>query len=330
LEAHQPSVNQVSRDSTRDETQNRRLAALIAKIPKTYILGLGRILGRLLYLLDAPHRRIVRRNLYFVHPEWSIAQVRRFSKRTFQHFGINLLEMLQIYFSCDEDMRNKFRVQGGEHLVQALKKNRGVIIISAHLGNYEVALQYPVCYLQQPLVGVAKKMRNTRQNRWMHDLRTRFGNVIIYKKGALPEMTKTLREGRLLGIIIDQSRQFLGVDVDFFGKSATATPAAALLAIRCKSPVVPVFCHRDADGVLAINVQPPLMISRTKDLREDLRINTQRMTDEVEKAIKKYPDQWLWLQKRWKKHYPDLYPGYRRRLERRKKRKRQKSRWELS
>jgi len=96
--------------------------------------------------------------------------------------------------------------------------------------------------------------------------------------------------------------------VVFFGRRATATPAAALLAIRCKSPIIAAFSHRDASGQLTIHVEPPVEIKRTGDLRTDLQINTQRITDRVEEAVRNYPEQWNWALKRWKEFYPDLYP----------------------
>ncbi|MGD9349655.1 MAG: lysophospholipid acyltransferase family protein, partial [Desulfobacterales bacterium] len=168
--------------------------------------------------------------------------------------------------------------------------------------------------------GVAKKLRNDRLNRLIHGIRTRFGNKIIYKKGALPEMVQTLRQGSMVAILMDISRRFDGVEVSFFGRRATATPAAALLGLRCKSPIIPAFCHRTAQGALIVEIEPEIEMQRTKDLRLDLRTNTQRITDRVEQAIRKNPEQWNWLLKRWKDFYPDLYPE----SEKRKKRIKQK------
>ena len=108
---------------------------------------------------------------------------------------------------------------------------------------------------------------------------------IIYKKGALPKMTQTLRRGEILGVLVDQSRKKQGVPVTFFGREATATPAAALLAIRCKSPVVPDFVSGAEDGQLTIRMKEPLEVMEDKDLRSDLQTNTQRMTNAVEEMV---------------------------------------------
>jgi len=288
----------------------------IVQIPKRHILFVGKIIGIFLYSFDVPHRRIVRRNLQFSYPELSRNQIQRLLKRIFQHFGIIILEILQMACSTREEMLNNVQVEGEEILFEALAKQKGVIVISAHLGNWEMALQYSPCYFQRPLTGVAKKLRYPMLDRIVHNLRTRFGNRIIYKKGALPEMTQTLRQGEILGLLMDISRRFDGVEVQFFGRRATATPAAALLALRCKCPVVPVFSHRNPMGDLIINIERPIEIKRTGDLRSDLQTNTQLITDRVERAVRKNPEQWNWILKRWKEYYPNLYPESKKRLQR--------------
>ena len=290
-----------------------------------YLMILGRMIGTFVFLTDAPHRRIVRRNLRFTHPHWSPEQIHRISKRVFQNLGITFLEICKLVSDTRDDVLAKAQILGLEHLTQALDKNKGLIIVSAHIGNWELGLQYAACYLQQPIVGVAKKIRLQPLNRWVHRLRTRFGNKIIYKKGALPEMRQVLRRGGIVVLLVDQSRRSEGVDVTFLGRKVTATPAAAFLAIRCHSPVLPIFCVRESNGQLAIHINSPLNFERTGDLHADIQSSTQIITDEVERAVRKYPDQWLWLHKRWKKYYPDLYPEYQARRLRRKQRKQRRN-----
>jgi KDO2-lipid IV(A) lauroyltransferase len=125
--------------------------------------------------------------------------------------------------------------------------------------------------------------------------------------------------------MIDQgARSRESVENTFFGHRVRATSAASLLAIRCKSPVVPVFCVRDVEGELDMFIDSPLELIRTRDLRADLKTNTQIMTDLIERAVSEYPEQWFWVHKRWKKYYPQLYPEYMARRKRRQDRKRKK------
>ena len=301
------------------------MKSFIAQIPKAHLLFFGKILGKILYTLAARQRHIVNRNLRFSSVESSPLQIKREAKRIFRHFGITIIELLQMTCLSQQEIRSTVCIEGKEILMEALARQKGVVIITAHLGNYEMAAQSIPCILGLQMASVAKKMRNVRLNRLIHNLRTRFGNKVIYKKGALPEMTQTLRRGGIVTILMDISRRFDGVEVSFFGHRATATPAAALLGLRCKSPIIPAFSHRTAKGKLIVQFESPVEIQRTKDLRSDLQTNTQRITDRVELAIRNYPEQWNWMLKRWKDFYPDLYPESEKRLKRIKEKSRRKS-----
>ncbi|MDQ1330284.1 MAG: hypothetical protein QG578_547 [Thermodesulfobacteriota bacterium] len=301
---------------------------LVAAVPKNILCFLGKILGMLIYYLDMPHRRIVTRNLKFAYPEWADEEICRVSVRVFRNLGITILEILQMFFFSKEHFLRNIRIRGEEHLIDAVKGGKGVIIISAHLGNWEAASLFAPCYFGYPVTVVARNIEAGIVNKRMIKLRSRFGNSVIDKEGALPEMTHTLRSGKILALLIDQgTKKSEGLELLFYGRKVTVTPAAAMLALRCKSPVLPVFCIREEDQKLTIIIEPPVQLVRSKSLRDDLKTNTQAMTDEIEKAVRKYPDQWLWLHKRWKRFYPDLYPEY---IARRKRRRAKKTRKMLS
>jgi KDO2-lipid IV(A) lauroyltransferase len=289
----------------------RKFTPFITNVPKRHIVIVGKLLGTLAYFLDKIHRSIVKSNLQFTHPEWSKDRIRKLTMRVFQNSGIMVLEVLQMTFFSREDILRKVRIRGKENLLSALKHPKGVIMISAHLGNWEMATLFGSCYFQKPVVAVAKPIKSKILERWISPLRTRFGITIIDKKGALPQMIRTLHRGKILGLLIDQgTKRSKGVEVTFFGRTTTATLGAALLARRYGSPVLPAFCIREADGTLTLIVKPPLTLMRTHDSRADIQTNTQIMTDAVEEAVKSYPEQWFWFHKRWKRHYPHLYPGY--------------------
>ncbi len=299
--------------------------AFIAAIPSRHICILGNLLGALIYYVDVPHRRIVRRNLMFVHPDWSPERINVFSKKIFQNVAVTFMEIIQMASLSCEEIMGKIKIDGDGHIHRALALNRGLILFSAHLGNWEAGLQFMSCFCQTPITGVAKKIRFRPLHRWLNRLRIRFGVKIIDKKGALPVMRQTLRRGEVIALLIDQSKRSESVDVNFFGKKVTAPPAAVLLALRCKCPVLPSFCVREKTGQLTVRVGSPLNLQHTGDLRADLIANTQMMTDMIENAVRAYPDQWFWMHKRWKKHYPYLYPEYYARRRRRKQREQRRS-----
>jgi KDO2-lipid IV(A) lauroyltransferase len=287
------------------------LPTYIANIPRRHIVKTGRLLGILMYFLIVPHRRLVRRNLQFCYPQWSRDQIDKLSREIFRNAGITFIEIWQMAFFSREDLLGMVKkVQGMKHAVNALKQNRGAVMVSAHLANWELAFIFGGCYLGRPVTGVARHIRLPWLDRWFYRLRTRFGNKIIFKKGALPEMRQILRKGEILVLTLDQSRHKQAIEIMFFGHRATATPAAALLAMRCKSPVIPCFCIREPDGSLTIQIAAPLKMEKTGDLRADLQINTQKMVDAMEAMIRRYPEQWIWFQRPWKKTYPQLYPEW--------------------
>jgi KDO2-lipid IV(A) lauroyltransferase len=282
-----------------------------------------------LYTLDRRHRRIVRRNLNFAQPHWSEDRIRKLSRAVFQNIGITVLEVLQMLSFGREDILQRVRLKGEEHLLEAMNGSRGALLISAHLGNWEMSHVFVGCHVQTPVVVVARRLRPMVLHRIMYALRTRFGNVILDKKGAIPEVTRTLRQRRVVGLLIDQgATRSEGVDITFFGRKVSATPAPAILARRHRCPVLPAFCVRESDGGLTLVVEPPLVLQHTKDVRTDIQVNTQLMNDAVERAVRAYPEQWFWVHKRWKRHYPALYPedlAKRKRDKEKRKRRSQKA-----
>jgi len=317
--------NQIHLRSKGPSDSRGPLATFIAGISATKIQRVGKMLGALAFHLDVSHRRIVRRNLKFIHPDWPPGKIRKLSKRVFQNLGITITEILQMTCLSKEEILGKAKIHGVKNLIDALKGGQGAIMISAHLGNWEMAAMVGPLYLDTPINAVAKKLRFEFINNLVVNLRTRFGCKVIDKEEALPQMRKALRQGEILGILIDQgARSRESVGITFFGRRVRATSAASLLALRCKSPVVPAFCVRDAGGKLNLLIEPPLKLVRTRNLRADLKTNTQIMTDVVEKAVSKYPEQWFWVHKRWKKYYPRLYPEFSAKRKRRRIRKRKK------
>mgnify|MGYP001819335589 CR=1 FL=1 len=320
ISAIQPLAPETGTDHFRSYTVGRHMRNLNTNRQTKRAITTGRMIGTLVYMIDAPHRRIVRRNLRLAFPDWSQEKIRQTSKRVFQHLGATFVEICQLATYSKSDVVDRVCVVGSERWRQALDNRQGLIIVSAHLGNWEFGMQFAACFLQKPVLGVAIRIRFQLLNQWVHKVRTRFGTRIIYKKGALPEMQQTLRRGGIVGLLVDQSRRLEGVEVTFFGHKVTATPAAAFLALRCKCPVLTIFCVREADGQLTLVVKPPLEFKPTGSLRSDVQANTQVITDAVERMIRKYPEQWFWVHKRWKKYYPHLYPEYQARKKRRHKR----------
>ena len=285
------------------------LSRRIAKLPPRHVGFAGRLLGSFAYWVDIRHRRIVNRNLQFIYPGWSRDRVNKTARRVFQHLATTALEILQVSFFIREDILRKTRIEGDENLRDAIHSQKGIIFITAHIGNWEMGSLYVACRYGHPVTAIVRKLSPATFDRWIYRMRTRFGSIILDKKKALPKMARVLRKGGSLGILIDQETiRSEGIEAYFFGKKIMATPGAALLARRYDCVVLPAYCVRDPEGLLVFRVKKPLVLQQTDDSQADLRVNTQRMITSIENMIKGYPDQWLWAHKRWKRFYPYLYP----------------------
>jgi KDO2-lipid IV(A) lauroyltransferase len=304
--------------SSRTDGRRGSLRSFIAGIRPERILALGRILGQVAYYVDIPHRRVVWRNLNFCFPEWSFREVVEFSKRVYRNLGVVVLEMLQTAALRPDELLKRVEVIGSEHLLRALEEKRGVVVVAGHTGGWEMAMLAVAAGFR---VSATVVSRDDPLNRFSDSVRRQFGINTVYKKGAFPAMMQALRQGQVVVITVDMSRGKDEVEVQFFGKRATMTISAALLALRSRCPVVPALCHRKPDGTLTLRLGPAFKVKRTGDVRADLQAGSQRMTDAVEEAIRQYPDQWLWHQKRWKVFYPHLYPEYFSQRKRRKEKK---------
>lgn len=276
----------------------------------------GKCLGRLIYLFDIPHRRIARSNLKFAFPDWPPKKIEVNIKRVYEHFAISVLEFIQFSLMAPEEVIKHSRLTGENYLHQALNKGNGVILISAHIGNWEVGLHFLTYYFKRPITLVTRKLKPKLLDDLFTHFRAQSGNKIMNSKGTFNKMVKTLRQGNILALMADLPRKKYSVEINFLGHRSRSAYAVALLSILCESPVIPAFTYRDTDGFICLELGAPVDIIRRGKLRTDLQINTQRISDIVEEAVYRRPDQWLWMQKRWKDCHPQLYPSY---LARRKK-----------
>ncbi len=300
--------------TVRAEGIGRAAAAIgrwIAAVKPAHLQRMGRLIGRLAYRVDLRHRRIVRRNLAFVFPEHGRSVNEGLARHAFEHFGMLVLENIQALVLPREAFGKRIRIEGQAILEAALEQPRGCLLFSGHLGNWELGLLAGAANLNRTALTVAKPVKFKPVHRLLTALRSRFGNRVVFKKGALQLMTRALREGQTLIMLIDQGvRRPESVEVRFFGRRTLASPAAAYLAYRCRVPVVPIFCLRTAEGDYRLQILPPVERLRTGSLRADIQAYTQALMVTVEAAVRRHPEQWFWFHKRWKRTYPELYPEY--------------------
>jgi KDO2-lipid IV(A) lauroyltransferase len=222
------------------------------------------------------------------------------ARRSYQHLGRSLAELARVMVSPPERVMERVRMEGLDHYLNARKKGCGVLYLTAHLGNWE--LMALVHSLQgYPINVIARPVDNPLLERLLSRLRSRWGNRVIRKGGALREVLKLLKAGETVGFLLDQNVAInQGVFVNFFSRPACTHKTLALLALKTGAVVLPAFTFREEGNGHRIIVEPPVLLEETGDTERDLVVNTQKFTSLIESYVRRYPDQWLWVHRRWK------------------------------
>ncbi|MBI3620915.1 MAG: lysophospholipid acyltransferase family protein [Nitrospirae bacterium] len=287
------------------------LYLILNGMPHRVALNIGEWGGWLLYGLDRRHRRLVQEQLRMAFPDWPASQVTRTARQCYLNFGRSAAEFARLGRADRDTILGWVTMEGREHLDRALAGGRGVLFVTAHLGNWE--LLAVVCnLLGYRLFPVARPLDNPWLNRLIDRIRSRHGSRIISKKAdsAPRDLMRALRAGDCVGILLDQNMApYDGVFVNFFGRPACTTKGLALIARRTGAPVLPAFIAREADGRHRVIVLPPVQLSRTNDVQRDIVTNTSRCTAVIEQMVRRYPDQWLWMHRRWKTQPPPVPPS---------------------
>ena len=221
-------------------------------------------------------------------------------RENFRNLGRSFIEVVKIYYGRGKGILAKTAVKGIEHFEKARAKGKGVILITGHCGNWEL-LAILSSYKVAPLSVIVRPLNNPYLNALLVRARSRFGNKVIDKKGALRPVLTTLKEGGFVGILMDQAvLPEEGYVIDFLGGGAWTSKMPALLARKTGSPAVPAFIRR-TDGGHEITVFPEIGLSSQGNQEEAVREDTRRFSAFIENYIKENPSQWLWMHRRWKR-----------------------------
>ncbi|MFA4903306.1 MAG: hypothetical protein WC600_11255 [Desulfobaccales bacterium] len=268
---------------------------------------LVRSLAALWYRLDKRHRRITLANLKFAYGDTLNPEDReRLAREVFCHFVRFAWEMVELLLAPLSVIKRKVVIVGDEHMEAALAQGRGAIAIAAHAGNWEYTVMgYGL--LCRPGVAVGRELDQPWAARMARYIRQRGGNAMVAKQKGMKGIMGYLRQNWPVGIVIDQNTTTAGgVLVNFFGKPARTTPVAALLARR-GTPVLPTLSRRLPDGRHLMAIFPPLPLKKTSDAQADIQRHLELQNRVIEAWVRAEPAQWLWLHRRWKNQFPEIY-----------------------
>ena len=272
---------------------------LTRALPRRASLVVGDALGRLFYILHGRRRELAVDNLRTAFPSRTDRECRELLRSTFGHFGRHVIELLNFDAMRANQMMKLVDVEGAERVEQAMAGETGVMYYTGHFGYWELQIMVHACRFT-PIVMVARTLDNPFLERLIARIRTRVGTRVIPRQGAIRGLLRALIAKSSVGMMIDQHMQDRSaVTIDFFNRPASTTSAIAALALRTGAPIIPVFALPLPGGryrmVYETPVEPP-----AADDPDPIRTYTQRCTDVLEMYVRRYPDLWLWMHRRWR------------------------------
>lgn len=271
---------------------------LVRALPHTTVRGVGATLGGLACRLDARHRRVAMDNLAAAFPELDEPARRAMVRRCYRHFGGMLFDRLSMTRFDARGICRRTTINGWEHLLEAEAEGRGVLLLLAHFGSWEM-LGDPVSIYRGPGYAIARPADNPYLDRATRRLRERFGLISVNRRGAARVALRALENGERVWILADQRvHPREGIELPFFGRQATTSTLAARLALRHGTPAVPMFCYPEPRGRFRIEVRPPIRPEGAG--REAVAALTARYVAATEEEIRRAPELWLWMHDRWR------------------------------
>ncbi len=278
-------------------------------IPERAGYRLGAAVGTLMRRISPRHYRIVLTNLRLAFGEEKReAELRQLAIECYRHLGKCLIEFIRLPAMSSEEIKRVVRIQGRQHLDAALAAGKGVILLTGHLGNWEM-VGARIAAAGYPLNVIARAQRDDTLTQYILRTREVVGMHVLHQEVAVRRSLLALRQNQLVGILLDQNAGDEGLFVDFFGRLASTAAGAAAFALRTGAAVLPTVGWRNPDDTHTAAIGEAVPLIRTGDRDQDLLVNTARYTKLIEQAIRQHPAQWFWLHKRWKSRPPEEQPA---------------------
>lgn len=277
-----------------------RFLFLLRLLPFRTVQRLGARLGRFMFTVVRLRRGLVLSNLRYAFPERSEQELHTIALGAYRNLFTAYFEILCLETVPEEFFRTRIAFPDSHKIPELLARGKGLIILTGHFGNWELCA-LSVCYLvPEKYTIVVQKQRNPYINDFMTRLRSRFGSKLIVMERALRESLRALSNNEIVALIADQSGPESGIYVDFFGRPASTHQGPAVFQLRSGAPVVQVMLVREGADRFRIDLEEIDTTGLTGTDAERMQEVTRRHVAALERYIRRYPEQWLWMHKRWK------------------------------
>ncbi len=265
----------------------------------------GAQLGRLFYWMDRRHRAVAHTNLQRAFgAEKEERAMKEIAVGAFMNLGRAIAEITRAPVMSDAQILEVLQIEGLTHYHAARALGRGVILLTAHFGNWEWVAT-GMALRGFPIHVVARPLDNPHLDWMIHGWRVRGGNRVLNKHTASAEIIRLLRQGEMIGVLLDQNaRREDAVFVDYFGVPAATHKGVAIIALRTGAPVLPIFFIREG-AQRRIIIEAPLTLPRSGTLKQNMLDATALFTQKIESYVRRYPDHWIWIHRRWKTPAPE-------------------------
>lgn len=260
------------------------------------------------YFIDKKHRRIIEVNLDLAYGNNITNEEKNgIIKGCYKSLIYNLADFVKNQGISKAELLKKVNFINEDILIEALKKNRKIIFMTAHYGNWEL-LSLAIAAKFTPLTGVGRDLDSKVMNSILNKNREQFDIELLSKTGAMKGMIKALKSNRPIGLLVDQNtKDTEGILIDFFGKKARHTPSIAILAKKFDAIIIPSFIQTNDYKEFTIKFLEPIEIENTNDYDTDIFNCVQKQALVTENIIREKPEEWFWFHKRWKNQYEYLY-----------------------
>jgi KDO2-lipid IV(A) lauroyltransferase len=276
------------------------LLKLLALLPRRAAIAAGQLIAGAAYYLHGRLRRVGYRNLALALPELNHVERRAIIRGVFANLGRLLGEFSQFPKITQQNITKLVEYDGLDNYKRACERGKGVLMLTGHIGAWELCAFAHGIY-GHPLSFLVRPLDNPMLDRLISNYRELSGNRTINKNRAVKPVLEILKRGQDVGLLIDANTLAdQGVFCDFFGIPACSTTGLAVFALRADAPVVPGFLIWDERSKKhRLRFEPEIPLIRTGDFKEEVMLNTSRFTAVIEDYARRYPDQWLWIHKRW-------------------------------
>ncbi len=280
-------------------------------LPRGVARLLGAGLGRAVYVLLRRLRRTGLRNLEIAYPSMPLADRERILRGVYRSLGWQLAEFCRMERYSERNTKNWIRYEGLQNFVAAEARGKGVLILTGHLGAWELSSFYH-SLMGHPMGMVIRRLDNELLDRFVNRIRCLHGNRVMHKDDFARGLLTAMRAGESVGILMDTNMTPpQGVFVDFFGRQACTASGLARVALKTEASVVPGFLvWEEAEGQYVLHFGEPIEPVVTGDREGDIVALTQQCTGVIESWVRRYPEQWLWIHRRWKTRRAGEMPVY--------------------